>query len=55
MPRKAGDRYVCEKCGATIVYEKACPCPETTPHAHSEICCGEQMKAVGKAATASKG
>jgi hypothetical protein len=46
MPRKAGDRYVCEKCGATLVYEKACPCPEGMPH--SEICCGEQMKKVSE-------
>lgn len=44
MPRQAGDRYVCEKCGAQLVYEKPCPCPEDMPH--SEICCGEQMKRV---------
>lgn len=44
MPRKIGDRYVCEKCGAQLVYEKPCPCPESMPH--SEICCGEQMKLV---------
>jgi hypothetical protein len=42
MPRAAGDRYVCEKCGAVLVYEKGCPCPPGIPH--SEICCGEQMK-----------
>lgn len=42
MPRKVGDRYVCEKCGAQLVYEKECPCPEGMPH--SEICFGEQMK-----------
>jgi hypothetical protein len=42
MPRQIGDRYVCEKCGAQLVYEKACPCPASMPH--SEICCGEQMK-----------
>jgi hypothetical protein len=42
MPRAAGDRYVCEKCGAELVYEKGCPCPAGMPH--SEICCGEQMK-----------
>jgi hypothetical protein len=42
MPRAAGDRYVCEKCGAELVYEKGCPCPPGMPH--SEICCGEQMK-----------
>lgn len=45
MARKVGDRYVCEKCGAALVYEKACPCPEGG--SHSEICCGEQMKAAG--------
>jgi hypothetical protein len=48
MPRHVGDRYVCEKCGATLVYEKPCECP-AGKHAHSELCCGEQMKAVSKA------
>lgn len=52
MPRKAGDRYVCEKCGATLVYEKPCPCPEGMPH--SEICCGQQMKLVDKGQAAGK-
>ena len=42
MPREVGDRYICEKCGAQLVYEKPCPCPGEMPH--SEICCGEQMK-----------
>jgi hypothetical protein len=46
MPRKAGDRYTCEKCGATLVYEKPCPCPPGM--VHSEICCGEQMKPATK-------
>ncbi len=41
MSRSEGDRYVCENCGAALVYEKPCPCNEGT---HSEICCGEQMK-----------
>lgn len=50
MPRKIGDRYVCEKCGAQLVYEKPCPCPEGMPH--SEICCGEQMKLVQEQAPA---
>jgi hypothetical protein len=50
MARKIGDRYRCEKCGAVLVYEKACPCPESMPH--SEICCGQQMKAVSATATA---
>jgi hypothetical protein len=50
MPRNAGDRYVCEKCGAELVYEKACPCP-AEKHGHSEICCGQQMKAIGKPAS----
>lgn len=46
MPREKGDRYVCEKCGAELVYEKACPCPPGMPHV--EICCGQHMKKVTK-------
>ncbi len=42
VPRQVGERYVCESCGAELVYEKACPCPEGSPH--SEICCGKQMQ-----------
>jgi hypothetical protein len=42
MPRRIGERYHCPKCGAQLVYEKPCPCPEGSPH--SEICCGEQMQ-----------
>ncbi|MDH4063360.1 MAG: hypothetical protein OEW19_03095 [Acidobacteriota bacterium] len=53
MPRDAGDRYACEKCGAVLVYEKACPCPPGSNH--SEICCGTQMTAVGKKAESQKG
>jgi hypothetical protein len=41
MPRQVGDRYMCDTCGALLVYEKACPCPDTMPH--SELCCGQQM------------
>lgn len=44
MPRSIGERYACESCGAQLVYEKPCPCPEGKPH--SEICCGVQMKRV---------
>lgn len=44
MARNVGDRYECKKCGAVLVYEKACPCPGE--HNHQEICCGEQMKSV---------
>lgn len=44
MPRDEGDRYTCESCGSTLVYEKACPCPEGMPH--SEVCCGQQMTKV---------
>ncbi len=50
MSRKVGERYACEKCGAQLVYEKPCPCPETMKH--SEICCGEQMQMVQEQTTA---
>lgn len=47
MARQTGDRYTCKKCGATLVYEKPCPCPPQTGHGeHREICCGEQMAKV---------
>jgi hypothetical protein len=46
MTRNVGDRYACEKCGATLIYEKPCACLPEMPH--SEICCGVQMKAAGK-------
>ena len=44
MSREAGARFTCESCGATLVYEKGCPCGDAMPH--SEICCGEQMSLV---------
>lgn len=52
MARNVGDRYICEKCGAALVYEKACPCPEG--QTHSETCCGQQMKAVSTNAPSAK-
>jgi hypothetical protein len=54
MARDAGDRYACEKCGALLVYEKACPCSQSDPRSHSEICCGQQMKAVDKETSKAK-
>ena len=30
MARKAGDRYICEKCGAVLVYENAIVRPGDT-------------------------
>lgn len=50
MPRQTGDRYVCEDCGAQLVYETPCPCPEGSTH--SEICCGQQMKLLKEQAPA---
>ena len=54
MARNIGDRLICEKCGAVLAYEKACPCPEGGAHQHSEICCGQQMKTAGKGEPAKK-
>ena len=45
MSRKVGDRFACQECGAQLVYEKPCPCPDGSKP-HSEICCGTQMKRV---------
>lgn len=41
MGREAGERYHCAKCGAVLVYEKACPCPPEMRH--QEICCDQDM------------
>jgi hypothetical protein len=54
MPRKEGERFKCESCGAEIVYAKACPCPANEPEQHAEICCGQEMKAVGATAQRAK-
>jgi hypothetical protein len=54
MARNVGDRYICEKCGAVLVYEKACTCPESSSHPHAEICCGKQMKAADQDAPVKK-
>lgn len=45
MSRSAGERYQCGECGATIVYEKACPCCKSATD-HAETCCGKQMSKV---------
>jgi len=37
-----------------LVYEKACTCPESSSHPHSEICCGQQMKVIVKGEPAKK-
>lgn len=42
MSREVGSRCACEQCGAELVYEKACRCPDSMPHV--EIFCGRQMK-----------
>lgn len=46
MPHPAGERLRCESCGAEIVFTKACPCPESEPKSHSDICCGQEMQLV---------
>ena len=53
MAREVGERYACEKCGAQLVYEKPCPCPDSSPH--SEICCGKQMKRVTENQASARG
>jgi hypothetical protein len=44
MFRQAGDRYECGVCGATLVYEKQCPC--CSDESHSEMCCDKPMSKV---------
>lgn len=52
MSRAKGDQYACATCGAQLVYEKPCPCPESKPH--SEICCGVQMERLKAASSEEK-
>jgi hypothetical protein len=47
MPHPAGERLVCDDCGAEIVFVKACPCPDTEPKRHSDKCCGKEMRSLG--------
>ncbi len=44
MARREGQRLVCERCKAEILYLKACHCP--TEVIHVEICCGQPMTTV---------
>lgn len=44
MSRSAGERYECKECGATLVYEKPCPCEPEQEHA--EVCCETPMTKV---------
>jgi transposase-like protein len=39
--REAGDRYRCEECGSTLVYEAECPCCADAEH--TETCCSKAM------------
>ena len=47
MPHPTGERLRCDQCGAEIVFVKPCPCPETEPKTHRDICCGEDMRSLG--------
>lgn len=42
-----GERLRCDECGAEILFVKACTCPEREPKAHSDICCGREMRSLG--------
>jgi hypothetical protein len=47
MPHPVGERLRCDECGAEITFTKACPCPEREPKAHSDVCCGKEMRNIG--------
>jgi hypothetical protein len=51
MAHLVGERFGCDECGAEIVFVKACLCPESEQKAHSDICCGKQMRNLGVAST----
>lgn len=50
MPHPVGERLECESCNAEIVFVRACPCPATEPKAHSNLCCGKEMRLVEEGA-----
>lgn len=52
MSHPVGERLICDECGAEIVFLKACPCGEREPKAHSDTCCGKEMRSLGVGATA---
>ncbi len=47
MSHPVGERLRCDECGAEIVFVKACPCPQTEPRSHADICCGKDMRSLG--------
>lgn len=47
MSHPVGERLRCEECGAEIVFTSACMCPEQEPKAHSNVCCGKDMRRLG--------
>jgi hypothetical protein len=47
MPHPVGERLRCDECGAEIVFEKGCSCPEREPKEHYDFCCGKQMRSIG--------
>jgi hypothetical protein len=46
MAHPTGERLRCDECGAEIVFTKGCPCPETDPRKHLDVCCGKDMRIV---------
>lgn len=54
MPHPIGERLRGDACGAEIVFEKACPCPDREPQQHYDVCCGKPMRNVGVGPQASE-
>jgi hypothetical protein len=52
MPHPAKERLRCDECGAEIMFLKPCPCPETEPKTHADVCCGKAMRSLGVGAAA---
>lgn len=47
MSHLLGERFRCDECGAELVFVRPCPCPERDPKAHSDMCCGKEMRSLG--------
>ena len=44
MANLLGEKFLCDDCGAEIIFVKPCMCPTKEPKAHSNLCCNKEMR-----------